>query len=124
LAKGLFHRGILQSSPTSSFLTRVEGSATAALQRGNDFAAAAGCSDAKCLRELSAARILQLQGTPNANGAYVTGPFVDGTVIPVQPEVAWSNGQYNKMPIMGGATKEESTFGESIRQYFAPPLRL
>jgi len=35
--------------------------------------------------------------------------------------VAWTNGQYNKMPIMGGATKEESTFGESIREYFSGP---
>jgi para-nitrobenzyl esterase len=120
LAEGLFHRAILQSSPTSSFLTTVAGSGAAALQRGNDFAEAAGCSDADCLRELSSARILQLQGTPNANGPYVTGPFVDGTVIPLQPEVAWSTGQYHKMPIMGGATREESTFGESIRQYFAP----
>jgi para-nitrobenzyl esterase len=120
LAKGLFHRAILQSSPTSSFLATVEGSAATALQRGNDFAEAAGCSDAECLRELSSERILQLQGTPNANGPYVTGPFVDGTVIPLQPEVAWSTGQYHKMPIMGGATREESTFGESIRQYFAP----
>lgn len=120
LAEGLFHRAILQSSPTSSFLATVDGSAATALQRGNGFAEAAGCSDAECLRELSAERILQLQGTPNANGPYVTGPFVDGTVIPLQPEVAWSTGQYHKMPIMGGATREESTFGESIRQYFAP----
>lgn len=120
LAEGLFHRAITQSPPTSSFLAGESGSAATALQRGNDFAAAADCSDAACLRSLSAERILQLQGTPNANGPYVTGPFVDGTIIPVQPEVAWSNGQYHHMPIMGGATKEESTFGESIRQYFAP----
>jgi len=119
MAKGLFHRAILQSSPTASFLATEEGSAATALQRGNNFAEAAGCSDAKCLRELSSARILQLQGTPNANGPYVTGPFVDGTVIPLQAAVAWSTGQYHKMPIMGGATREESTFGESIRQYFS-----
>jgi para-nitrobenzyl esterase len=119
LAAGLFHRAILQSSPTSSFLATTAGSAATALQRGNAFAEAAGCSDADCLRGLSAERILQLQGTPNANGPFVTGPFVDGTVIPLQPEVAWSTGQYHKMPIMGGATREESTFSESIRQYFS-----
>jgi para-nitrobenzyl esterase len=119
LAEGLFHRAILQSSPTVSWVATTEGSAATALQRGNDFAAAAGCSDAACLRELSSERILQLQGTPNANGPYVTGPFVDGTIIPMQAVVAWSTGQYHKMPIMGGATREESTFGESIRQYFA-----
>jgi para-nitrobenzyl esterase len=124
LAEGLFHRAIYQSPPIATFLVGASGSAETALQRGNDFAAAAGCSDAACLRSLSAERILQLQGTPNANGPYVTGTFVDGTIIPVQPHVAWSNGQYNKTPIMGGATKEESTFGESIRQYFAPGFAL
>ncbi len=38
----------------------------------------------------------------------------------MQPVVAWSNGQYHHMPIMGGTTKDEITFTESIRQYFAP----
>src|SRR5947208_3594905 len=78
------------SNPTLS-------SAQTALQRGNAFAAAAGCSNSACLRNLSATRILQLQGTPNANGPYVTGLFVDGTIVPVQAVVAWTSGNYNKM---------------------------
>lgn len=116
LAEGLFHRAINQSSPVSAFA-----STDTALSNGNAFAEAAGCSDAACLRALSATRILQLQGSPNANGPYVTGVFVDGTVVPRQAVPAWRSGQYNKMPIMGGATKEESTFGESIREYFSGP---
>ena len=60
-------------------------SAQIALHRGNNFAAAANCSSSACLRGLSAERILQLQGTPNANGPYVTGMFIDGTIVPVQP---------------------------------------
>ena len=40
---------------------------------------------------------------------------------PSQPITAWTTGQYNKMPILGGATKEELTFGESIREYFSGP---
>jgi para-nitrobenzyl esterase len=121
-AAGLFHRAINQSSPTANLLAgNGMTSAQVALQRGNNFAAAAGCSSSACLRDLTAARILQLQGTPNANSPYVTGPFVDGTIIPIQPQVAWSSGQYNKMPIMGGAVKEESLFGESIREYFSGP---
>ena len=122
LAAGLFHRAINQSPPIANFLASATmTSAQLALQRGNNFAAAANCSSSACLRGLSAERILQLQGTPNANGPYVTGIFIDGTIVPVQPVVAWTNGQYNKMPIMGGATKEESTFGESIREYFSGP---
>jgi para-nitrobenzyl esterase len=91
------------------------------VSRGNAFAAAAGCSDAACLRSLSAARVLQLQGTPNASGPYVTDAFVDGTIIPMQPEAAWTSGQYNKMPIMGGTTRDEFTFVEAIREYFSGP---
>jgi len=67
LATGLFHRAILQSSPRVSKET-----ADAALAAGVTFGEAASCrgtdaAAAACLRQLSAARILQLQGTPNAN---------------------------------------------------------
>jgi para-nitrobenzyl esterase len=115
-ATGLFHRAINQSGPTPSWPN-----AAAALSRGNAFAAAANCSSSACLRNLSAERILQLQGTPNANGPYVIGPFVDGTVIPIQPELAWTTGNYNKMPIMGGRVKDEAMFGLSITEYFSGP---
>jgi len=126
LAAGLFNRAINQSPPIANFLVGPPSnptwsSAQTALDRGTRFAAAAGCSDAACLRGLSAARILQLQGTPNANGPYVTGIFIDGTIVPAQPVVAWTNGTYNKVPVMGGAVKEESLFGESIREYFSGP---
>jgi para-nitrobenzyl esterase len=126
-ATGLFNRAINQSSPTANLLVAPPTNPTwtslqTALDRGNRFAAAAGCTgSAACLRALTAARILQLQGTPNANGPYVTGPFVDGTIIPIQPETAWSTGNFHHMPIMGGAVKEESNFGESIREYFSGP---
>ena len=74
-AAGLFHRAINQSAPIANFLARFEplSSAATALHQGNNFAAAANCSSSACLRGLSAERILQLQGTPNANGPYVTG---------------------------------------------------
>ncbi len=122
-ATGLFNRAIPQSGPTSALAT-----AATALARGNAFAAAAGCSSAACLRGLSAARILQLQGTPNANAIdpvinqpYVVGPYVDGTIIPHQPETAWTTGAYNKMPILGGRVHDEGNFGLSITEYFTGP---
>jgi para-nitrobenzyl esterase len=116
-AAGLFQRAIIQSFPPSTWQT-----ATAALQRGNAFAAAAGCSDAACLRKLSAERILQLQGTPNTNnGSYLANIFVDGSIIPVQPDAAWGSGAYNKMPIMGGSVKDEGNFNLAITEYFSSP---
>ncbi len=115
-AAGLFHRAITQSSPIPNAYFA---SAPTALTNGNNFAAAAGCSNAACLRKLSAARILQLQGTPNANGPYVTGAIVDGTIVPMPPETAWSSGAYHHMPILGGTTKDELTFGLAIGEYFS-----
>ena len=91
------------------------------MTNGNAFAAAANCSNSACLRELSAERILQLQGTPNANGPYITGPFVDGTIIPIDAEPAWTSGQYTHMPILGGSVKDEGLFGLSIAEYFSGP---
>ncbi|HVZ04553.1 carboxylesterase/lipase family protein [Hyphomicrobium sp.] len=125
LATGLFNRAIYQSSlPAFTSLT----TAASALAKGNAFAAAVGCSNAKCLRGLSAARILQIQGTakgnavdPTINTTYTTGPFVDGTIIPHQPETAFTTGQYNRMPTMAGTVADEANFGAAIAEYFSGP---
>ncbi len=117
-AAGLFHRAITQSSPIPNGFFLAAGPA---LTNGNRFAAAAGCSNAACLRNLTAERILQLQGTPNANGPYVTGPIVDGTIVPMPPETAWTTGAYHHMPILGGTTRDELTFGLAITEYFSGP---
>ena len=121
LAAGLFNRAIYQSLPIPN---RNFTPAATALTRGNNFAAAAGCSDAACLRSLSTARILQLSGTPNANGPYITGgAIVDGTIVPTLPETAWTTGAYNKMPVLGGSTKDDGggNFTLSANEYFTTP---
>ena len=121
LSAGLFNRAIFESSPTSTYpplsvgLTRGLGFATAAGCPGTDAAAAA------CLRALSVPQVLQLQGTANANGPYVTGPMVDGTIIPITPQTAWSTGRFNRMPIMGGNVQDEGNFGIGITEYFTGP---
>lgn len=122
---GLFNRAIYQSSlPAFSGLPT---SATA-LARGSAFATAVGCSSSACLRSLSAARILQIQGTAKGNAVdpilkqtYTVGPFVDGTVIPHQPETAFTTGQYNHMPTMAGTVADEANFGAAITEYFTGP---
>ncbi len=122
LSAGLFNRAIYESSPLSGITIRSIG-----LARGMAFATAAGCPTdaspgaAACLRALSAAEILQLQGTPNVTGPYVTGPMLDGTIMPITPITAWRTGQFNRMPIMGGNVQDEATFGISITEYFANP---
>jgi para-nitrobenzyl esterase len=120
-AKGLFHRAILQSYPGTTWLT-----AATTLTRGTNFGVAAGCpgSDAaaaKCLRSLSAARVLQLQGTPNTTTPYLAQVTVDGNVIPRQPDDAWKSGNFNKMPIMTGNVHDEGNFSVGINEYFSSP---
>jgi para-nitrobenzyl esterase len=117
-SQSLFNRAILQSYPPTTWLT-----AETTLTRGTNFGVAAGCpgSNAKtadCLRDLSAARILQLQGTPNAGSAYLAQVFVDGTVIPLQPDDAWKSGKYQHMPIMTGDVHDEGNFGIATSEYF------
>lgn len=55
------------------------------------------------------------------NGSYLANIFVDGTTIPVQPDVGWGSGAYHKMPIMGGSVKDEANFNLSITEYFSSP---
>jgi para-nitrobenzyl esterase len=127
LAAKLFNRAIFQSAPVSGNIFYFP--LSVGLTNGTNFARAAGCpgedaAAAECLRKLSAARILQLQGTPNASGPYVTGPMVDGTVIPIAAEQAYATGQFHKMPIMGGNTQNELTFTNSITEYFSGPPQM
>ncbi|QDL39843.1 carboxylesterase family protein [Rhodoferax sediminis] len=123
-SKGLFNRAIMQSSP--GFVAWLP-TAESALATGTSFATAAGCpeadaSTARCLRRLSVARILQLQGTLKVGGPHALAmPFVDGTILPMQPEQAWTSGRFNKMPVLGGATKDEAAFFTGINEYFSGP---
>lgn len=122
LAKGLFNRAIYESAPLSGIAVYSVG-----IAHGQAFAQAAGCGTdaspgtAACLRKLTAAQILQLQGTPNANGPYVTGPMLDGTIMPITPVTAWTTGKFSQMPIMGGNVQDEANFGIGISEYFATP---
>lgn len=123
LANGLFNRAIVQSTP--GFTTFATLAAVAATD-GVNFAAGAGCpgtdaATAACLRKLSAARILQLSATSVANAPFVPGLIVDGSVIPIPPAQAWATGQFNKMPMMGGAVKDEWTFFSGINEWFSGP---
>jgi para-nitrobenzyl esterase len=120
---GLLHRAIFESGPllTVTPLPLAE-------SRGAAFAAAAGCGqDASaaagaCLRALSVSKILALQGTAVGNGPYFTGLIVDGTVLPIPGDTAWSTGKFNHMPIMNGSVEDEGAFTASINELFSGPL--
>ncbi|PPK41755.1 para-nitrobenzyl esterase [Trinickia symbiotica] len=124
LSKGLFSRAISQSSPgfTAWYLPR-----TIQDQLSANFTKQAGCPEsgeesAKCLRNLSVARILQIEGTPKSFNMVVSpSPFVDGTILPSSPEQAWQAGNFNKVPLLGGSTKDEYMFFTGAAEYFTGP---
>src|SRR3989449_6351473 len=47
--------------------------------------------------------------------------MVDGMIVPITPITAWTTGQFNRMPIMGGNVQDEGTFGIGITEYFSGP---
>lgn len=117
---GLFHRAILQSGVgTTNPLVIAETNA-------KNMALAAGCGSgtdeatAKCLRKLSAEQVFNLAGTQSANSAYVTGLIEDGQIIQRRFVDTLASGDFNKVPVMSGATIDEATFGLGITQYFRP----
>ena len=118
-ARGLFHRAIFQSGGYTPFAPRA-----LAEERGRKFVSAAGCAAtdnvAQCLRALPAAKIVALAGTASANGPTITGPNVDGTVIPRQTMDAVTSGDFNPVPVMVGTTRDEGNFFNGIVQYFKP----
>jgi para-nitrobenzyl esterase len=124
LAKGLFHRAILQSVVLEPVpLATAEA-------RGVAFAVAAGCGSgtdaatAACMRSLTAQQIFTLSGTASAAAPYETQITQDGTVLPSRFTTAIANGQFNHMPIMSGWVEDESNFGLGITEYFSGPPRV
>jgi para-nitrobenzyl esterase len=121
-SKGLLHRAIFQSGPLLTVASR-----ELAEQRGTAFAKAAGCDAetneavAACLRALTVQKILSLQGTASANGPYVTGLMVDGTILPIAADTAWNSGQFNRVPVMNGGVADEGAFTSSITELFFGP---
>jgi para-nitrobenzyl esterase len=124
LAAGLFHHAIFESViGEPSTLAAAEATGTA-------FAVAAGCGSgataavAQCLRNLSVAQIMALEGTESASGPFVlpAGMIEDGHVLPSESYVsAIKAGHFNHMPILSGTTEDEGTFNLAIEELFENP---
>jgi para-nitrobenzyl esterase len=104
-AKGLFHRAINQSGTRIAVTTPAT-----ALKLGQEFATAAGCVDqsATCLRSLAVDQVLKNQA--GILTRVVEYPSVDGTVIARTALDAFSNGDFNRVPILTGLVLDEQAF--------------
>lgn len=124
MAKGLFSRAILQSGPALQYTPTFP--LPLALRAGEGFAKAANCAGAAaaaCLRALPVEEVVRLSGATSAPGPYLTGPILDGSVIPMSAYAAWSSGRFAHIPVMAGTVRDEHSFAAGIQEYFSGPPR-
>ncbi len=121
LAKGLLNKVICQSyCPAPLLPGGFSTNLATAEARGIAFAVAAGCGSgtdaatAKCLRNLTAQQIETIAATGN----YIGGQgIVDGQIVPYQPMTAFTNGEFNHVPLINGDVEDEQTFFMAITEY-------
>ena len=108
---GYFHRAIMQSGYASTrWRTRAD-----AETLGTDFAAVVGCTDPAqvlaCMRSKTRNEVLLAFGNGQQEfaetGRVPWGPVVDGLDIPDQPRRMYEAGDFNHVPLIIGATRDE-----------------
>jgi para-nitrobenzyl esterase len=103
LSEGLFHRGIIESGSYRFDQPDLETAQAA----GREFAETVGCVDqsASCLRSLSVQEIQSLAGASPSPDV-----IVDGKIMPRTMREAFPSGQFNRVPVISGATRDENRF--------------
>lgn len=108
-AAGLFHRAVLASGIAAPGLL----SSAKYAEQGDAFALKVGCpagaNQMSCLRSKSPEALLQVSPTYADIGRNGLGwqNFIDGTVVTGDVFAALSKGNFNKVPLMVGSTKDE-----------------
>lgn len=112
LARGLFHRAVVQSGPPYTHTVH------RAAQAAEELAAGLGLDgvDRDTLRRVPAADLVavarQLQDRPPRPGELPLPflPVVDGTVLPREPAAAVAAGEVAQVPLLVGTNRDELTF--------------
>jgi para-nitrobenzyl esterase len=127
LAAGLFHRAIFESGLAEPAPLAFAESLGAKFAVAADCGSGATAAVAKCLRNLTAAQIMTLQGTAAANGPFVAASayIADGQIVPSAGLLgSFKSGQFNHMPIMSGSAEDEGNFLIGIEEFFSGPPRV
>ena len=114
LARGLFHRAIMQSAANSGQLTHLNKTAlehTSAEQQGLAFAnkvVGEAYGQIELLRNMPAENLMALVRQEQGDlGGYF--PAIDGYVLPYSPFECFKRGQQAKVPLMVGSNSDEAT---------------
>lgn len=104
-AAGLFQRAIIQSGPCTQEWSDANYAAprprVVAEGYGRELAADLGCTDAACLRRVSAERLLA------ASDDAEFSPVLGGPVLPITPTQALRAGKVNRVPVLHGVNHDE-----------------
>ncbi|WP_233526228.1 carboxylesterase/lipase family protein [Actinomadura spongiicola] len=122
-AKGLFHKGIVQSGEYNSLLGTNTSwqpqdckselpTAAEAHRTGDRFAAAVGCGDAAdtaaCLRQVPVKTLLDRSGDGMGPDMGTIAPIVDGKTLTMSPAKAFATGRVNDVTLMHGVDRDET----------------
>ena len=112
LAKGLFHRAIMQSGAPNAYLGSV--SKEEGLRRTNALAEELNCTRTKvsesidCLRGKTVYEILEISQNAIFNGE-LTIPVYGEQLLPDPPVTALKSGKFNKADLMVGVNRDEGS---------------
>jgi len=122
LAEGLFHKAILQSGACTATKTREE-----SFRHGLAYAAEAGCAGENplsCMQAKSTEEVFKAGSGVNLDNIggqmFTFVPNEDGHVLNDTPLDVVRSGDYNKVPLMVGSTRDEMKFFT----FFIPGIRL
>lgn len=105
LAKGLFHKAILQSGGLLS--NRLSQTLSESEKQGLKFMQKANCASIAELRKKSAGELQQLSNSPDAGRFGVT---MDGYVLPTDVLAHFKNGKHNQVPLLTGWVTGDGSF--------------
>jgi para-nitrobenzyl esterase len=134
LAKGLFHKAIIESGggrdglfPARLLKTAAPGGNPSAEEVGVQFAKANGITgdDAAALaalRALPADKVVAGLNMSTMMTPTYAGPMIDGTIVVESPETALRAGRFAKVPLIAGANSADIgfSFARTIDDVFAP----
>jgi para-nitrobenzyl esterase len=116
-ARGLFHRAVIQSGPCATPLPTLE----AVSELGDSVAAEVGCdrNDQSAAQLLACLRAKPAQDIADVfapdpsfdldKASMIWWPNLDDHVLPLQFMEAFESGQFNRVPVINGSTRDEAS---------------
>ena len=108
LSKGLFNAALMESG-SCLYIRQTQGEAEST---GKDLAQRLGCETKKdvlaCMRSKSVQEILDASKDWFENIFLTPGPHIDGYVLPQAPLILVKNQQFNQVPVVAGANRDDA----------------